>query len=94
MEHYDDYAKEIGQKYKLKGSFEMWTQEQPYYSNKMEVINDDNSFDFIGNIEVSGNTIVLKDENGQISYVLPSDKYFVSVDAAFLIREWNVFMSN
>ena len=94
QEFYDDYAKEIGQKFKLKGSYEVWTQEQPYILRNMEVISDKNYFEFVGNIEVSGNTIILKDENGQISYVLPSDKYFVSADAAFLIREWNVFMSN
>lgn len=92
QEFYDDYAKDIVQKFKLKGSYEMWTQEQPYFSNKMEVINDDNSFDFIGNIEVSGNTIILKDEHKQISFVLPSDKYFVSAEPAFVIREWSVFM--
>lgn len=94
QEFYDDYAKEIGQKFKLKGSYEVWTQEQPYILRNMEVISDKNYFEFVGNIEISGNTIILKDENGQISYVLPSDKYFVSADAAFLIREWNVFMSN
>ena len=89
-EFYDDYAKDIGQKFKLKGSYEMWTEEQPYILKKMEVINDKNSFDFIGNIKVSGNTIILKDENGQISYILPSDKYFVSAEPAFIIREWSV----
>lgn len=90
QEFYDDYAKEIGQKFKLKGSYEMWTEKQPYILRNMEVINDKNSFDFIGNIEVSGNTIILKDENAQISYVFPSDKYFVSAEPAFLIREWSV----
>lgn len=94
QEFYDDYAKEIGQKFKLKGSYEMWTQEQPYILRNMEVINNKNSFDFMGNIEVSGNTIILKDENGQICYVLPSDKYFVSAEPAFVIREWSVFMNN
>ena len=92
QEFYDDYAKDIGQKFKLKGSYEMWTEEQPYILRKMEVINDKNSFEFIGNIEVSGNTIILKDENKQISFVLPSDKYFVSAEPAFVIREWSVFM--
>lgn len=94
QEFYDDYAKEIGQKFKLKGSYEMWTQEQPYILRNMEVINNKNSFDFMGNIEVSGSTIILKDENGQICYVLPSDKYFVSAEPAFVIREWSVFMNN
>ena len=92
QEFYDDYAKDIGQKFKLKGSYEMWTEEQPYILRNMEVINDKNSFEFIGNIEVSGNTIILKDENKQISFVLPSDKYFVSAEPAFVIREWSVFM--
>lgn len=91
-EFYDDYAKDIGQKFKLKGSYEMWTEEQPYILKKMEVINDKNSFEFVGNIEISGNTIILKDENKHISFVLPSDKYFVSAEPAFVIREWSVFM--
>lgn len=93
QEFYDDYAKDIGQKFKLKGSYEVWTQEQPYILRNMEVISDKNSFKLVGNIEVSGNTIILKDENGQISYVLPSDKYFVSAEAAFNVHEWIVEMN-
>ncbi len=90
VEHYDEYAKEIGQKYKLKGSYEMFTEEQPYTIRNMELINSSNSLNTIGNIEVSGNTIIIKDEYAQIAYVLPSDKYFISAKPAHLVKQWKI----
>ena len=74
----DQYAQEIGQKFKLRGKYKMWTDEQTFYPENMEVINVSNSFETVGKLEVSGNTIVIKNEFGQIEFAFPSDKFFVS----------------
>ena len=54
----------------------MWTEEQPYYLKNTELINSRNTFEFLGYLEISGNSIILKDEWEEICCVLPSDKYF------------------
>ena len=74
----DQYAQEIGQKFKLRGKYKMWTDEQTFYPENMEVLNVSNSFETVGKLEVSGNTIVIKNEFGQIEFAFPSDKFFVS----------------
>ena len=48
-----------------------------------------NTFEFLGYLEISGNSIVLKDEWEEICCVLPSDKYFISLKPAQMIREWS-----
>ena len=63
-EFQDDYAQEIGQKFKLETTVETVTNYQG------------DSFDFTGTIEVSGNTVILKNTAQEISHVLPSDKYY------------------
>lgn len=63
-EFHDDYAQEIGQKFKLETTVETVTNYQG------------DSFDFTGTIEVSGNTVILKNSSQEISHVLPSDKYY------------------
>ncbi|MCO5233095.1 MAG: hypothetical protein LC105_03605 [Chitinophagales bacterium] len=78
QEFTDQYAKEIGQKFKLKGKYKMWTDEQTFYPENMEVLNTSNEFETIGKLEVNGNTIIIRNEYGQIEYVFPSDKFFIS----------------
>ena len=63
-EFHDEYAQEIGQKFNLESTVETITNYQG------------DSFDFTGTIEVSGNTIILKNSSLEISHVLPSDKYY------------------
>ncbi len=78
QEFTDQHAQEIGQKFKLKGKYKMWTDEQTFYPENMEIINTSNEFETIGKLEVSGNTIIIKNEFGQIEYAFSSDKFFVS----------------
>lgn len=63
-EFHDDYAQEIGQKFNLESTVETITNYQG------------DSFDFTGTIEVSGNTVILKNSSLEISHVLPTDKYY------------------
>ena len=63
-EFHDEYVQEIGQKFNLESTVETISNYQG------------DSFDFIGNIEVSGNTVILKNSSLEISHVLPSDKYY------------------
>ena len=63
-EFHDEYAKEIGQKFNLESTVETISNYQG------------DSFDFTGTIEISGNTVILKNSSLEISHVLPSDKYY------------------
>ena len=76
----DNYAKEIGQKYKLKGKFEVWfPNEQDFkYDQATMASNLVDSFETIGKLEVVGNSIIIKNEHNQIKYILPGDKFFIS----------------
>ncbi|NVJ85783.1 MAG: hypothetical protein HWE15_05715 [Algoriphagus sp.] len=78
QEFTEQYAQEIGQKFKLRGKYKMWVEEQPFYPENMEVLNESNNFETVGKLEVSGNTILIKNEFGQIEFAFPSDKFFVS----------------
>jgi hypothetical protein len=78
QEFTDEYAQEIGQKFKLRGKYKMWTDEQTFYPENMEVMRASDNFETVGILEVSGNTIIIKNEFGQIVYAFPSDKFFVS----------------
>ena len=89
IERYFENDQEVDKKYQLKGTYEMWTEEQPYYLKNTELINSRNTFEFLGYLEISGNSIILKDEWEEICCVLPSDKYFISLQPAQMIREWS-----
>ncbi len=78
QEFTDQYAQEIGQKFKLRGKYKMWTDEQTFYPENMEVMKASDNFEIVGMLEVSGNTIIIKNKFGQIEYAFPSDKFFVS----------------
>ena len=38
------------------------------------------SFEFVGNIEIAGNSVILKDSDNDIRYILAADKYKFTVD--------------
>lgn len=78
QEFTDQYAQEIGQKFKLRGAYKMWTDEETFYPENMEILTASNNLETVGKLEVSGNTIIIKNEFGQIEYAFPSDKFFVS----------------
>lgn len=75
---YQNYTEESGKQDRIKGKYEMWTDEQTFYPENMEILNVSNRFETVGKLEVSGNTIVIKNEFGQIEFTFPSDKFFVS----------------
>ena len=68
QEFVDSYAQEIGQKFKLLSTVERW-----------ETFNAE-SFEFVGNIEIAGNSVILKDSDGDVRYILAADKYKFTVD--------------
>lgn len=79
QEFADNYASEIGQKFKLKGQYRMWTDEQCFEPRYMEVITTSNEYiKTIGKLEVNGNAIIIKNEYNQIDYIFPIDKFTVS----------------
>lgn len=78
QEFTDQHAQEIGQKFKLIGKYKMWTDEQTFYPENMEVLTTSNEFETIGKLEVNGNTIIIRNEFEQIQFVFPTDKFFVS----------------
>src|SRR5690606_25105443 len=47
QEFTDQHTQEIGQKFKLKGKYKMWTEEQTFYPENMEVLNVSNEFETI-----------------------------------------------
>lgn len=75
---YQEFTEESGLKSRLKGKYEVWTDDQPYDETSMNIIREKYGFEVVGKLELIGNTIVIKNEFGQIDYVFPSDKYFVS----------------
>ena len=80
QEFTDAYAQEIGQKFKLKGTFEVWFPNEQSFQYDQVTMSSNlvEGFETIGKLEVNGNTITIKNEFDQIAYVLPSDKFFIS----------------
>lgn len=77
---YQEYTKESGLKARLKGSMETWLLESlPIYGGN-DLLNNFLEIKEIGILEVSGNTIIIKNEHGQILYAFSSDKFFVSTE--------------
>lgn len=77
-EYKEEHKGKYKQKAKLIGKYKMWTEEQTYIRENMEILTAKRDFETIGKLEVSGNTIIIKNEFGQIEKIFPSDKYFVS----------------
>lgn len=75
---YQNYTEESGKQDRIKGKYEMWTDEQTYNPENMEVLRASNNFETVGKLEIIGNAIVIKNEFGQIDYTFPSDKFTVS----------------
>lgn len=75
---YQEYTEESGKQDRIRGKYEIWTDEQQYSSQYNEIIREKYDFDTIGKLEISGNTIIIKNEFGQIEYAFSSDKFFVS----------------
>lgn len=75
---YHEYPEESGKEARLRGKYEIWTDEQIYSSQYNEIIREEYGFETKGKLEVSGNTIIIKNEFGQIVYAFSSDKFFVS----------------
>ena len=82
QEFVDSYAAEIGQKFKLDSTAESW-----------DTFNGD-SFDFVGTIKIVGNSILLKDSDGDIRYVLAADKYKLTADPlTYTTPKWEYVMT-
>lgn len=75
---YQEYTEESGKADRLRGKYEIWTDEQVYSSQYNEIIRQKYDFETIGKLEVNGNTIIIKNEFGQIEYAFSSDKFLVS----------------
>ena len=73
----DHYAREIGQKFRVKGTYELWTEDQQYNYNHNEIIRRKHAFEVVGRLEVDNGTVVIRDEFGAILYVFSADKYLV-----------------
>ena len=69
QEFTDSYAAEIGQKFKLLQKLETW---------RSDASAETDDFDFTGTVKVEGNSILLLDIDGGISYILPADKFKIS----------------
>jgi hypothetical protein len=73
----DHYARESGQKFRVRGTYEVWTDEQQYSYNHNEIIRHKQEFEVVGRLEVTGSTVIIRDEFDAIAYVFSSDKYLV-----------------
>lgn len=76
--NYQEYTEESGKTDRIRGKYEIWTDDQQYSIQYNDIITHKYSFKTVGKLEVSGNTIILKDENDKIEFVFSSDKFFVS----------------
>lgn len=74
---YQEYTEESGKQDRLRGKYEIWTDEQQYSSQYNEIIRQKYDFETVGKLEVNGNTIVIKNEFNQIEFAFSSDKFFV-----------------
>lgn len=78
----DSYAEQIGQKFKLDSIAESW-----------DTFNGD-SFDFVGTIKIVGNSIILLDSDGDISYVLSADKYKLTANPlTYTAMKWEYVLT-
>lgn len=86
---YQEYTAESGKPNRLKGKYEIWTDEQIYSRDYNEIIREKYEFETTGKLEVSGNTIVIRGESGQIEFAFSSDKFFVTANPILSrSKEW------
>ena len=57
---YQEYTEESGKADRLRGKYEIWTDDRPFIPSQMTLIRDSYEFETIGKLEVSGNTIIIK----------------------------------
>lgn len=79
--HRDSYDSPVYEtKYVPKAQFETWlTGSQTFYHDQCNMsCGVVDSMEIIGTLEVSGNTIIIRNEFGQIAYIFSSDKFFVT----------------
>ena len=80
QEFTEEYAKTNDVEPKIIGKLKTWTDEKNYFTDYLYSISESQSFEVTGKLEISGNTIIIKDGYGQIQYIFPSDKFFVSAN--------------
>ena len=76
--NYQEYTEESGKSDRIRGKYELWTEDEFEYPENMGMLNSEYGFKTIGKLEVNGDTIIIKNEFGQIEYAFPSDKFFVT----------------
>lgn len=83
QEFVDSYAQEIGQKFQLESTTESW---ETFASE---------SFEFVGTLRISGNSVLLKDSDGDIRYVLPAAQYkFTATPLTYTAQQWEWVLKN
>lgn len=75
---YSQFTKESGKQDRIKGKYEIWTDDQVYSPDYMEIMTAKFEFKTVGKLEVTGSAVIIRNEFNQIEFVFPSDKYFVS----------------
>lgn len=75
---YQEFVGESEIPARIRGKYEIWTDEQIYSSKYNEIIRQKYEFKTIGKLEISGNTVIIKNEWDQIQYVFSSEKFFLS----------------
>ncbi len=75
---YSHFTKESGKQDRIKGKYEIWTDDQVYSPDYMEIMTAKFEFKTVGKLEVTGSAVIIRNEFNQIEFVFPSDKYFVS----------------
>lgn len=77
---YENFTEESGKADRIKGKHEIWQPAKDFNLDYFEVIPtyDNLTFTTTGKLEVSGNTIIIKDKFDEIMHIFPSDNFFVS----------------
>ena len=77
---------------KLKGTYELHANDIPFDPKYMETIKSDYSFQTVGSVEVIHNSIIIKNLDGNISHILPSDKYVLELSPLVdgVITKWEI----
>lgn len=80
-EYKDNYNSPSNEsKFVPKAKFETWLAGEQCFQHDQVTMSSNivDSFETIGKLEINGNTIIIKNEFGQIEYAFSSDKFFVT----------------
>lgn len=80
-EHKENYNSPSNEsKFVVKAKFETWLAGDQIFEHEQVKMSSEivDSFQTIGKLEINGNTIIIKNEFGQIKHAFSSDKFFVS----------------